>query len=167
VRAVAEKPVERFVVGQVLDRGELEPREAHVIRVQVDGDDACRAMHEVVEDVASAARDRQHARLRSELERRGVDPRVLPDLVVDEATKPEREHPLEDTPLGREAMVVDRFLETLRVARAGGDALHDGMTALSRAADGMHHAGRPARRGLGRVAAGRALPSGQSRDPTD
>ena len=111
VLAVAEELVERLVVGEVLEGGELQPRHRHVIRVEVDRDDPLRLVDEVVENVAAAAGDRHDPRSRPDAEGLSVDARILPDLVVDEALEPEGEHPLEHPPPARRLVVMDRLAE--------------------------------------------------------
>ena len=91
----------------MLDRGQFQPREAHVVGIEINRHDPFGLVHQIVEDIAAAAGDRQEARFRRESEGLGIDPGVLPDLVVDKALEPHREHALEHAPLAGQAMVVD------------------------------------------------------------
>ena len=124
VLAVAEEFVERFVVGKMLDRGELQPREAHVVVVEVNRHDPLRLVDQIVEDVAAPAGNREQARVRADLKRLGVDPRILPNLVVDKAAKPHREHALEHAALAGDLVVMNSFFEVGCGAWAGGKLGH-------------------------------------------
>ncbi len=95
VLTIPEEVIETLVVREVLDRRQFETRERHVVGVEVNGNDSLGAVHKVVEHVAATAGDRQQLRFGTDAQGFGVDPRVLPDLVVYKAPEPKREHPLE------------------------------------------------------------------------
>src|SRR5215472_1124558 len=114
IDAVAEEAIEGAVIRQVLRRRQLESRQCEMCGVEVDGDDLRGIGEEIIEHVATAGGDRQHAARGLEAERFEVDAWILPDLVVDQAMKPDREEPFRKTPLARHAVPVDRRLQQRR-----------------------------------------------------
>ena len=108
---VAKKIVERLVIWEMLDCRQLEPGQAHVVRIKVDRHNSLGLVYQVIENIATTAGDGEEAGIWSELKRFGINPRIFPDLVVNKASKPEREHSLKNTTSASEPMVVYCFLE--------------------------------------------------------
>ena len=113
----AEEAEEGLVVGQVLQRAELEPSERDMRPVEVDRGDPGRIGGEVGEDVAAARGDGDHLMPRPDVERGHVDDRVLPDLGIDEALERQREQALEHAGARERLRAMDRSLEP-RAGRA-------------------------------------------------
>ena len=62
-----------------------------MVAVEIDGVDVLRLVDEIIEDVAAARGDGEHPALGSQGEGLEIDPRILPDLVVNETIEPEGE----------------------------------------------------------------------------
>ena len=97
-----------------------------MVGVEVDGHDPLGLVDQVVEDIAAAAGDREDARFGAHLQSLRVDPRVFPDLVVNKALEPEREHPLQHAPLAGEFVVVDGLAKAVSRGVPGGGGVHGG-----------------------------------------
>ena len=91
----AEEFEEGFVIRQPLHRGELQPRQRDMGRIEINRDDCRRIRAQVVHDVATAGGDRHDPAVRCELQGFKIDNGIFPDLVVDEAGKPHRKQTLE------------------------------------------------------------------------
>lgn len=83
------------MIGQVSDRGELEPVQRDMRGVEIDGGDRGGTGEQVVEHVAAARRDRHQPALRRQRQRLEIDGGIFPDLIVDEVPEPAREEPVE------------------------------------------------------------------------
>ena len=81
----AEEAEEGLVVGQVLQRADLEPAERDMRAVEIDRGDAGRIGDQIGQHVAAARGDRDDLMSRADVERLHVDDRVLPDLRIDQA----------------------------------------------------------------------------------
>jgi hypothetical protein len=90
-----EEPEERRVVVEMLQRGDLQAGQRDMRRVEVDGDNLGRIGGQVVEDVAAARRDRHDPAGGIDRQRREIDRRVFPDLIVDETREPEGDETVE------------------------------------------------------------------------
>ena len=91
----AEEPEERLIVGQILQRADLELSERDMRAVEVDRRDAGGIGGKIGEHVAPARGDGDDVVPGRDLERLHVDDRILPDLRINELRKREGEHPLE------------------------------------------------------------------------
>ncbi len=91
----AEEAEECLVVGQVLQRADLQLAERDMSAVEVDRGDASGIGGQVGEHVAAARSDGDDLVPRTDLERLHVDDRVFPDLRIDELREREGEHALE------------------------------------------------------------------------
>ena len=83
----AEEAEEGLVVGQVLERADLELAERDMRPVEVDRGDAGRIGGQIGQHVAAARGDGDDLMSGPDVERLHVDDRVLPDLGIDEASK--------------------------------------------------------------------------------
>jgi len=90
VRATKEEE-EILVAGQVRDGGKLQFEDAEMAAIEIDGVDVLRFVDEIVQDVAAARGDGEHPAFGSQGEGLEIDPRVLPNLVVNETIEPEGE----------------------------------------------------------------------------
>ena len=104
VVGAAEEEEEILVAGQVLDGGQLQLQHAKMAAVEIDRLDVLRLVDEIIEDVAAAGGDGEHPAFRRQGEGLEVDPRVLPNLVVNEAVEPKGEEPLRNA-LGAQRMM--------------------------------------------------------------
>ena len=93
---LAEKAKETFIIGQMARGRELEAAEREMSAVEVDRADARRVRREIGQDVAAARCDRHQMVARTDVERRHVDDRVLPDLRIDEAAESEGEEAFQE-----------------------------------------------------------------------
>ena len=82
-----EEAVERFIVGQVLQRAKLQPAERDMGAVEVDSDDLGRIGGQIGQRVAAARGDGGDALAGTEPQGFEVDDRIFPNLRVDEARK--------------------------------------------------------------------------------
>ena len=101
----AEKEEEVLIARQILNGRELQLEQAEMAPVQIDRGDMLRLVDQVIEDVAAAGGNRQHAALRRERERLEIDARILPNLVVNKTIEPEGEQAFGDA-LGAERVIV-------------------------------------------------------------
>jgi hypothetical protein len=90
VRATKEEE-EILVAGQVFDGGKLQLEDAKMAAIEIDGVDVLRLVDEIIEDVAAAGGDGEHPAFGRQGEGLEIDPRVLPNLVVNETIEPEGE----------------------------------------------------------------------------
>ena len=100
VVGMAEEAEERVMVGQMIERLQLQFGQRDMVRIEIDRDDALGSRREIIEDVASARRDGDQPVMRLEFQRVEVDRRIFPDLVVHEALEHEREQALQRAALG-------------------------------------------------------------------
>ena len=91
----AEEAKEGLVVGEILQRADLESSERDMRAVEINGGDARRIGRQIREHVASARGDRDHLAVGADLERLHVDDRVFPDLRINKLREGEGEHALE------------------------------------------------------------------------
>ncbi len=91
----AEELEKRVVIGQMPQRADLQAGQRGMRRIEVDRNDRGGICREVAEHVAAARCDRHHPARGINRQRREVDLRILPDLIIDEACEPEREQAIE------------------------------------------------------------------------
>ena len=95
VIGMREKAVKAFVIGQVLDRGNLELAQGDMRLVEINRGHAFGIGGEVGQRVAAAAGDAHHPAIGLNVEPFHVDHRVFPDLGIDEAFEGERKRLVE------------------------------------------------------------------------
>ena len=84
-----------MVVGEILQRADLELAERDMRAIDVDGGYARGVGGEIGKNVAAARRDGDDLVPRPDLERLHVDDRIFPNLGIDEIRRRESEHSLE------------------------------------------------------------------------
>ena len=94
------------MVGQMFQPRQLQPRQRDMVGVQVQGDDFRLRAGKVIQDVAAAAGDGQHAVMRRQLQRLQIHAGIFPYLVIDEALKHQGEKPLHGAPAGTQGALM-------------------------------------------------------------
>src|SRR5262245_36583895 len=82
-----------------------------MVWIEIDRDNPRRPGGKIVEDIASARRDRDEAVMGLKRQRVEVDPGLFPYLVVDKSLEHEREQPVQDAALGGQGSVMSGTLE--------------------------------------------------------
>ena len=109
----AEEPQERFVVGQMPQRGQFETAEGDMRAVEVDGDDFGGVGGQIGKRVAPARGDGDDAVLWADFERFEIDDRVFPYLRIDQAAKRDGEKTFQDAGAGQRLAAMDRRSQSL------------------------------------------------------
>src|ERR1019366_572187 len=111
----AEKLPEFGIAGAGTNTGKLELEQRKVRFIEVDRVDLSRLRGEIRQRVASAGGDGDDGRSQWQSQRRQIGDRVLPDLGIDQAAKPEREKPVPDRCFSLASAVADCIRDELRV----------------------------------------------------
>ncbi len=80
---------------------QFEPRQRHVIGVQIDRDHVLGPRRQIIQHIATARRDGDQPMLGPKLQRLKVDCRVFPNLIVDEALEHQSEKTFQGSPFCR------------------------------------------------------------------
>ena len=106
-----EEAAEQVVIGQRVDRGDLQAAQRDVRPVEVDCGDRGGVCGEIAQRVAAAAGDAENAAVFVDLEPFHVDHRVFPNLGVDQPAKGSRKGLVEQCVLQARAFADHRTVD--------------------------------------------------------
>ena len=96
----SEEAEEILIRRQIAQSRQFEAGERNVVFVEIHGNDLFGICRKIVEDIAAAGSDGEHAVVRLDFERLQIDVGIFPNLVVDKSFEEQREQTFERAPFG-------------------------------------------------------------------